>query len=318
MRYPVTAFNTQDVQESLFENSSPAAEWDRDITRRALDELFRLAGEYKTTKEYRELLDFVVRFRFYSPYNAMLVHIQMSGAKYVAPPHRWLGKYRRRTKAGARPIVILQPMGPVMFVYDVSDTEPEEGAPPLPLEVVNPFKIRQGQIRGELGRTIENAKRDGVLVAEREGGSQSAGAIRCAQPGQSLVFLVKEKPEPECIYVPRRYELLLNSKHPAPEKYATLAHELGHLYCGHLGTPNDKWWPDRRGLSDELCELEAESVCYLVCSRLGIDNPSAEYLSSYIENHQNTPTISVECVMKSAWLIEQMGRGRLTPRKEKA
>jgi phosphatidylserine/phosphatidylglycerophosphate/cardiolipin synthase-like enzyme len=39
-----------------------AEAWDRDFARRALDELFRLAGEYKTTAEYRELLDFIGRF----------------------------------------------------------------------------------------------------------------------------------------------------------------------------------------------------------------------------------------------------------------
>lgn len=51
--------------------------------------------------------------------------------------------------------------------------------------------------------------------------------------------------------------------------------------------------------------------------RLGIDSPSAEYLSQYMENHKQTPAISLECVMKSAGLIEQMGRERLKPRKEK-
>jgi hypothetical protein len=116
----------------------------------------------------------------------MLVHIQMPGAHYVAPPHRWFREYRRRIKTDARPLVILQPMGPIMFVYDVSDTEPEEGAPPLPSQVLNPFEIRHGQIRGELRRTIENAKRDGVLVTDRESGSLSAGSIECAQPLPTL------------------------------------------------------------------------------------------------------------------------------------
>jgi hypothetical protein len=125
----------KDAQEPLFQTSSPAAKWDLDVARRALDELLRLAREYKTTTQYRELLDFVGRFRFYSPYNAMLIHTQMPGAVYVAPPHRWLGQYRRRIKPGARPLIILQPMGPVMFVFDVSDTEPEQDAPPLPPEI---------------------------------------------------------------------------------------------------------------------------------------------------------------------------------------
>ena len=72
----------------------------------------------------------------------------------------------------------------------------------------------------------------------------------------------------------------------------TLAHELAHLYCGHLGTPNDNWWPDRRGLSEAVREFEAESVAFLLCSRLGIENPSHEYLAEYIKGHTRTPPIS--------------------------
>jgi hypothetical protein len=304
--------------KSSSQNSSPAAEWDRDVARRALDELFRLAGEYRTTEEYGKLLKFVGRFRFYAPYNAMLLHVQMPGAQYVAPAHRWLREYQRLIKPTARPLIILQPMGPIMFVYDVSDTEPGQDAPPLPEQVVEPFKIRQGQIRGELRHTIENAKRDGVLVAEREGGSQSAGIIRVAKTGKNLTFMVKDHPEPEFLDVPLRYEVLLNSRHSGAEKYATLAHELGHLYCGHLGTPNPRSWPDRHDLPPALCEFEAESICYLVCIRLGVYCPSAEYLSNYIGKHERTPQISLECVMKSAGLIEQMARGRMKPRKAQA
>jgi len=307
----------KDAQEPPPQNPTPAAEWDRDLSRRALDELFRLAGEYKTTKQYRELLKFVGRFRSYSPYNAMLIHTQMPGAIYVAPPHRWLGQYRRRINPGARPLVILQPMGPVMFVFDVSDTEPEQDAPPLPPEIERPFEIRRGQVRGELWGTIENAKRDGVRINTRDAGSQDAGEIREAEGEKYLAFQVKWRPEPEYISVRVRYELLLNSKLSLEANYATLVHELGHLYCGHLGTPNLKWWPNRQSLMPELCEFEAESVCYLLCQRLGIDNPSAEYLSQYMGNHKETPAISLECVIKSAGLIEQMGRERLKPRKEK-
>jgi hypothetical protein len=294
-----------------------AEAWDRDVARRALDELFSLAGEYKSTTEYRALLDFVGRFRFYSPYNAMLIHVQMPNAQYVAPPHRWLGQYRRRIKPGARPIVILQPMGPVMFVYDVSDTEPEDGASPLPREIEQPFEVRRGQVGGELWQTIENAKRDGVRITKRDAGSQDAGEIREAQ-GQSYVeILIRQRPKPDYASIQVRYELLLNSRHSAETIYATLVHELGHLYCGHLGTPNPQCWPDRRGLSHELREFEAESVSYLVCSRLGIDTPSDEYLSGYVKHNQETPKISLECVLKSAWLIEEMGRRRLAPRKER-
>ena len=101
----------------------------------------------------------------------------------------------------------------------------------------------------------------------------------------------------------------------AEARYGTLVHELAHLYCGHLGTPNDRWWPDRQGLSITVREFEAESVSYLVCTRLGIDTASDEYLAGYVRRCPATPPISLDRVMKSVWLLDQMGRASLGLRK---
>jgi hypothetical protein len=87
------------------------------------------------------------------------------------------------------------------------------------------------------------------------------------------------------------------------------------LYCGHLGTPNGRWWPDRKNLSQVAQEFEAESVSYLVCARLGIDTASDEYLAGYVRRCPGTPAISLDRVMKSVGLLEQMGRARLGLRK---
>jgi hypothetical protein len=113
--------------------------------------------------------------------------------------------------------------------------------------------------------------------------------------------------------VPLRYELLLNSNLSAAARYATLVHELG-FYCGHLGTPEPRWWPDRRGAPLAVREFEAESICHLVCTRLGIEIASAEYLAIYVRKYDTTPPISLHCVMQASWLIEQMGRKRLSIR----
>jgi hypothetical protein len=246
----------------------------------------------------------------------MLAHIQMPGARFVAPAHRWLRYYDRRVRPGARPIVLLQPMGPVMFAFDVSDTEPLPDARPIPRDVENPFGVRAGWIGNELDRSIENAKRDGIRIVQRDAGSQSAGQIGTARPGATVRFLIKSRPKAEYVDVPVRYELLLNAKHPREVQYVTLAHELAHLYCGHLGTPNERWWPDRRGLEHSICEFEAEAAAFLVCSRLGIDNPSDEYLSGYVRAHSTTPPISLDRVLAAAGLIEHMGREPMKPRKE--
>jgi hypothetical protein len=288
---------------------------DQESARAALDELFTLAGKYNSSDAYLELMRFVGRFRFYSPFNAMLIYTQMPGAHFVCTARRWRKDYRREIKISARPIVILQPMGPVLFVFDVSDTAPLPNAHPLPLQVEDPFRIRNGQIGGQLARTIDNAKRDGVRVTERADGSQRAGSIQRASAGRYLEFTIAKKPLPKSTSVPLLFELLLNSVLSAEARYATLVHELAHLYCGHLGTPNGRWWPDRQNLSHAACEFEAESVSYLVCTRLGIDTASDEYLAAYVSKSPTTPPISLDRVMKSVWLLEQMGRAILGLRK---
>ena len=42
------------------------------------------------------------------------------------------------------------------------------------------------------------------------------------------------------------------------------------------------------------------------------------YLAGYVRKSSVTPSISLDRVMKSVWLLEQMGRLRLAPRKPEA
>src|SRR5712664_4506886 len=184
---------------------------DQDTARTALDELFTLAGKYNSSDAYLELMRFVGRFRFYSPFNAMLIYTQMPGAHFVCTARRWRRDYHREIKIGARPIVILQPMGPILFVFDVSDTAPLPNARPLPLRVEDPFQVRNGKIGGQLALTTENAKRDGVRVTERADGSQRAGSIQWAAGGQHLEFTIAKRPAPKSTQVPLWFEIILNS-----------------------------------------------------------------------------------------------------------
>jgi len=132
------------------------------------------------------------------------------------------------------------------------------------------------------------------------------------------VFYLTEGPKSKerHVTISVRYELLLNSNQTSEERYATLVHELGHLYSGHLGTPNEQHWQDRRGMSKQVVECEAESISYLVCTRLGIETPSAEYLAGYLSDKGKMPVISVDTVVKFAGLIQQMGKSKLALRKE--
>ena len=309
------AVSGQAELDLLGSDVSPAGTWDRTAAKRALDDLFHNAAHYRSSAALHDLLRFVARFRFYSPFNAMLVYTQMPGATFVASAHRWEAEYGRRVTAVARPLVILQPMGPVMFVFDVADTEPVPDARRLPLDVTDPFEVLSGDIGAELETTVENAKRDGILVEGCAAGSQYAGSIRPAPPG-TLRFQVRTRrgSPPTFVEVLRRYHILLSGTLSREARYATLVHELGHLYAGHLGTPNPAWWPDRQGLVLPVAEFEAEAISFLVCARKGIATSSDRYLSGYLGTHTEAPRVSLDCIMRAAGLIEQMGREPLKAR----
>ncbi len=69
----------------------------------------------------------------------------------------------------------------------------------------------------------------------------------------------------------------------APVQFCAVAHELRHLFLGHLGPDPKLNVPERHLPSDEeknhaQRELEAESVAFLVCARNGVASKSETYL----------------------------------------
>jgi len=235
----------------------------------AIDELVRDARRFSSSSDYRELLQFVRGFRGYSPFNATVVRIQSPGATYVAPGDRWLRDYDRVISPGARPLMILQPRGPVMFVYDVADTEPLNGqARPLPKRVTDPFAVTwHGDVEKVMTRTVKNAARDGIRVTYTPSGASQAGCAMPARAQGTINFVARRRPERVTVAVQVRYDVVINDHLDAPAQYATLLHELAHIYCGHLGTPNEKWWPARNRLSHAQDEFEP--------SRPPISSPAA-------------------------------------------
>ena len=303
-------FGMEDNLQDQVMQLSPAEKWDLDAAKHSLDELFRVSTQYRTSDSYMRMLDFIKQFPYIAAYNAMLAHIQMPGARYVLTSRKWHHHFGRTIRPEARPIVILRTMGPVDFVFDVSDTEGE----PLPADIDKLYDVSGGDIGIVLPITIMNCKRDGVRVYKKNLGSTAAGAIKRLNPCSIAAKSPQEFRGKKIAVV---YELELAAQRSPEEQYATLVHELGHLYCGHLGTINPLWWPDRRGLSLETVEFEAESVSYLVCKRKGLDTPAEKYLSNYFGLYGEVPPISLECIMKAAGLIERMGKDSMPPRKTK-
>jgi hypothetical protein len=289
---------------------------DLESVRGVLDELFMLARQYRQSKKYQDLIRFVANFRLYSAFNAMMVHIQMPGAKYVLPAKRWLKKYHRLPVPDAQPLIMLQPMSPIMFGYDVSQTKGRS----LPEGFDNPFKTSGLLKKDEFEMTIANAKRDGIRVILKSLGSTLGGYVKDPTTMYYCegIGLLLDMSRPTMLIDNQEVlvfaDITLNANLPQETNYATLVHELGHLYCGHVGTPNHKWWPDRRNLDRNAREFEAESVSYLVCQRAGIETPAIEYLNSYLGANDEVPSISLESVFKAAQRIEAMRKKMMKSR----
>jgi len=92
----------------------------------------------------------------------------------------------------------------------------------------------------------------------------------------------------------------LNRNHSAPVRFVTLAHELAHLFLGHLGPDSALQVPKRPALTLAQRELEAESVAYIVAERDGVSSKSQTYLSQFVEEASSIRDLDIYQIMRAA------------------
>ncbi|MDF0643147.1 MAG: ImmA/IrrE family metallo-endopeptidase [Nitrospira sp.] len=256
--------------------------------RSLLDQLLIDSHLYKHSQAYKNLLDFVVKLRNFAPFNAMLLQLQKPGLSYAASAHDWKTRFDRWPREGARPLLILWPFGPVALVYDIQDTEGKD-IPPGIASFFARGSISKEQI--ESYPSILWRKRIEWLPVDA--GDRNAGLIRVVSRGRT--------PSEHS-----HYRIQINRNHDPPIKFATLAHELGHLFLGHLGPDKALGVSDRPRMSHSQRELEAESLAYLVCARNGVSCKSEQYLSDYVSQHTTIDDIDLYHVMHAAGQIETL------------
>ena len=192
----------------------------------AIDGLFKTALAQQGVSAFTEFLEFVHRFSHLSVYNAMLVRVQRPGAAAVGSRLQWK-RQGRTVSPDAIPIVILQPFGPVRFVYEIGDTEGRE----IPGERASSLYAEGRLDKAVYDKTVAAVAKYGVSVLETDDyGSLLAGTAAGIKVG----------PENLDGAADRVFRVKLNKKHDLPTRFATLAHELGQIYCGHIGA-------DRKG-----------------------------------------------------------------------
>jgi hypothetical protein len=253
----------------------------------SLDELFSRSKNYATSAGFFDAINFVSKFRQYSLFNNMLVYAQNPFVTYYATEKHWKEAFNRTIKPEARGMVILAPMTPVLIVYDIDETE----GPPLPSKLEG-FTAVQGKFSEPiLQKTLDNCTRNGIQVEKKTLSRLYAGFAtrRSVRPGYKMRVAVHDKLAPK-------------------EMYGVLTHELAHIYLGHLGCDNDKWWPSRLGLDKATKEIEAEAVSFLLNARLGLEGSSASYLSTYVKDEGALNKVSLDLIVRVAARIEGFGK----------
>ena len=268
-----------------------------------IDELQFLVDECRKSDRFQQMLDFVGRFRYLAPYNAMLVDMQLPGAKLVFTGKKWR-EYGRRIKPNAQQLITLYPFGPIQCMFDISGTEPIEGVKAkeeaeLMEEWDGCLKKVEGNIKPELlNRLINNLPSYGIYYDDSLLAANTYGGYLMPYKHNILVRIGDG-----LVKAVSRFMISVNHKQSDTEKFHTICHELGHLLCRHVFY-NER---SRRYLNIKEEEFEAETVAWLVCKRMGISNPSEQYLATYAKDGQ-IPLCSLDLIMKAVTEIEEMIR----------
>ncbi|CAB1058899.1 hypothetical protein D1BOALGB6SA_3657 [Olavius sp. associated proteobacterium Delta 1] len=263
-----------------------------------VDEVFAASTRFRDNRYVMELLRFIARFPGYSAFNGLLLYTQNSSAIYVATARSWKQKFGRRPKSDAHPIVILAPMAPILFVFDIQDTE----GPPPPSELLRPRATQPQLLEKIYTNTRHNCAVHGIAVYETTMDHDTTGIASRITPA------LRKKYQDLDLQNDTSYLILIDRTQPLEDRYSSLIHELGHIFCSHLGIDRHAWWPEREDLNVNGEEIESDAAAYLVCERLGLQASSAAHLSNYIEKNHELPVFSLNAVLQSVGYLEDMGK----------
>jgi hypothetical protein len=251
-----------------------------------IDDLVRESAVYRSSEDFQKMIEFMAKFRAYAPYNNMLVRIQNPSCSFYATQRDWRSRFGRTLKEDARPMLILAPMHPVMLVYELDSTK----GPDIPKELLEFAKFEGSWDPTWLTRTSRNAaEHDNIRVEVKTLSSTNAGFAAIARGDAHW-----------------KMRISLHEGLDDRSRYGVLCHELAHIYLGHLGSDADNWWVSRTGLNQNIVEIEAESVAYIVTHQLGLTGSSAAYVSRHLASGNLPPAVSLHMIAKVAGRLKEM------------
>lgn len=253
------------------------------------DELRALMGQALTAPTPNAIMNFASfadRMKGFGPFNVQMIYAQRPGAGKVATRREW-ADCGRTVRPGAIPIIVLRPMGPIAYVFEELDTDPPIERDPANDAFAATGALASGRLEGLIASLAKPTKRHlAVRVDFKPTGANLAGWIagRPLRP-DAVPFVEKGKKAGSSVW-----HVSINERLRPAEQFVTLLHELGHLFCGHLGAFADNnlavdefGWPDRSYLPHAAKEIEAELVAWWLANREGLTTGSPHYLRPYLE-----------------------------------
>ena len=223
----------------------------------------------RDSEAWRRYLEVQARFHRYSFGNCLLIAMQRPDATQVAGYRTWQG-LGRQVRAGERGITILAPS----FWHKARPAKSDNGEEMAEDVVIHSYRDvkvfdvsqTEGDPLPEVGHRLRG-ETDPALVAGLEGVAQSLGyrvERGCVFPdgrGGDVDLVAKV--------------IRLNGEVDPAHSAKTLLHELAHVALDHRGNGEAR-------MSRASEELEAESVAYIVASKMGMGVEAGEYSFGYV------------------------------------
>jgi antirestriction protein ArdC len=255
-------------------------------------DLVAAVGSLTTGDDWKRMLETASRFTQYSANNLFLIMLQRPDATRVAGYRTWQG-LGRQVRKGEKGIRILAPckfrrtetaddgteavrVGISGFttaaVFDISQTDGE------PVPDVRP-QLLVGEGPAGLWEAVSERITAAGYTIERVGAADLGGANGCTNPASRIVT-IREDVSPA-------------------QATKTLAHELAHIELGHVTDLTG--YATCRG----RCEVEAESVAYLICQAAGMasDGYTWHYIARWADGDAEVVRQTADRVVKASRAI---------------
>lgn len=223
-------------------------------------------------ENFKHYLKTMSKFHNYSINNSMLIWLQKPNATFVAGFSKWENEFNRHVKKGEKGIRIIAPIYSnkkndddgekedqhlygyrCTYVFDISQTEGDE----LPTNIVKPLSGSIQDFKSFINSLVKIAS---VPVT-----------FEVINSGAMGYYNINNK------------QIFVSNTVSQKQQVKTLIHEIAHSLMHN----------NKNEFSNNTCEIEAESVAYIVCNEYGID--TSEYSFPYIAGWSKDKTLDELC-----------------------